>query len=282
MRRLIGISVLLTFISIGLAHVLGENSTTQPGFATATTQPPAGAAASEDGITVYFSPHGGCTEAIVREIDQAKDSILVQAYAFTSAPIAKAITDALKRGVKVTAILDASNRPAQYSAATFLFNAGVSVFIDANHAIAHNKIILIDGHTIITGSFNFSKEAEESNAENLLIIKDKLTLFDAYEQNFANHLTHSTTYTGPVVTEPEAVRGPPAVKPEPPATPSPRIASPPQPRQPQPTITVYVTRTGSKYHSAGCSYLRRSAIPMDLKDAKAQGYTPCSRCAPPS
>ncbi len=46
--------------------------------------------------------------------------------------------------------------------------------------------------------------------------------------------------------------------------------------------TVYVTKTGSKYHSAGCSYLRRSAIAMDLADAIASGYTPCSRCNPPT
>jgi len=46
-------------------------------------------------------------------------------------------------------------------------------------------------------------------------------------------------------------------------------------------ITVYITRTGSKYHRAGCSYLRRSKIPISLKEACARGYTPCSRCRPP-
>jgi endonuclease YncB( thermonuclease family) len=45
--------------------------------------------------------------------------------------------------------------------------------------------------------------------------------------------------------------------------------------------TVYVTRTGTKYHRAGCRYLSRSAIPMSLKEAKAR-YTPCSVCNPPS
>ena len=46
-------------------------------------------------------------------------------------------------------------------------------------------------------------------------------------------------------------------------------------------ITVYITRTGKKYHRAGCSYLRSSSIPISLKEAKARGYTPCSRCRPP-
>ncbi len=58
---------------------------------------------------VYFSPHGGCTEAIVKELRQAKTSVLVQAYSFTSAPIAKAPIDAHKRGVKIQAILDKSH-----------------------------------------------------------------------------------------------------------------------------------------------------------------------------
>ncbi len=42
--------------------------------------------------------------------------------------------------------------------------------------------------------------------------------------------------------------------------------------------TVYVTKTGEKYHASGCSYLSQSKIPMSLSEAKADGYTPCSRC----
>ncbi len=57
---------------------------------------------------VYFSPRGGCTETIVREIGKAKSEILVQAYSFTSAPIAKALVDAHKRGVNVVVILHKS------------------------------------------------------------------------------------------------------------------------------------------------------------------------------
>lgn len=59
---------------------------------------------------IYFSPNGGCTEAIVKEIGKAKQEILVQAYSFTSKDIAKALVDAHKRGVKTEIILDKSNR----------------------------------------------------------------------------------------------------------------------------------------------------------------------------
>jgi phosphatidylserine/phosphatidylglycerophosphate/cardiolipin synthase-like enzyme len=144
---------------------------------------------------VYFSPYGECTEAIIKELNKAKNTILVQAYSFTSAPIAKALLDAHKRGVKVEVILDKSQRTQKYSSATFLFNAGIPTKIDAKHAIAHNKVMIIDGETIITGSFNFTKAAEESNAENLLVIHDK-KLAERYTKNWQEHERHSEVYVG--------------------------------------------------------------------------------------
>ena len=48
------------------------------------------------------------------------------------------------------------------------------------------------------------------------------------------------------------------------------------------TTTVYITKTGNKYHRGDCSYLRQSKIAISLSEAKAEGYTPCSRCNPPS
>src|SRR5947208_14110223 len=70
-------------------------------------------------IEVYFSPKGGCTGAVVDALSKAKSTVLVQAYSFTSAPIAKALTDAHRRGVKIQVILDKSNQTDKYSAATF-------------------------------------------------------------------------------------------------------------------------------------------------------------------
>ena len=125
---------------------------------------------------------------------QGQATVLVQAYSFTSAPIAKALVDAHKRGVKVTVVLDKSQETEKYSSATFVANAGIPVFIDDKHKIARNKIILIDETTIITGSFNFTKAAEESNAENLLIIEGKPKLMAAYQKNFKEHREHSHEY----------------------------------------------------------------------------------------
>jgi phosphatidylserine/phosphatidylglycerophosphate/cardiolipin synthase-like enzyme len=144
-------------------------------------------------IQVYFTPNGGCTEAIVNEIAGAKTEILVQAYSFTSAPIAKALIQAHKRAVRVVAILDKSQRSERYTSASFLANSGIPTFIDARHAIAHNKIMIIDQSTVITGSFNFTRAAEEENAENLLIIKSK-ELAGIYIDNWNKHRKHSEIY----------------------------------------------------------------------------------------
>jgi len=144
---------------------------------------------------VYFSPDGGCTEAIINEISHAKSEILIQAYSFTSVPIAKALVSAHKKGIHVEIILDKSNKSKKYSAGDFTAHMGVTTYIDSKHAIAHNKIIIIDKETVITGSFNFTKAAEEKNAENLLIIRNN-KLAEIYIDNWNKHKNHSDIYLG--------------------------------------------------------------------------------------
>ncbi len=144
---------------------------------------------------VYFSPEGGCTQAVVKELNKAKNEVLVQAYSFTSKEIAQALVNAHKRGVHIIIILDKSNRSGKYSAADFTAHMGIPTFIDSAHAIAHNKIMIIDKETVITGSFNFTKAAEEKNAENLLILKSK-NLAKVYIDNWNKHKAHSERYEG--------------------------------------------------------------------------------------
>jgi len=144
---------------------------------------------------VYFSPKGGCTDAIVKQIDSATMEVLVQAYSFTSAPIAKALVNAKKRAINVEVIVDKSQRKepkkqgASYTSATFLANMGIPTYIDDAHSIAHTKLIIVDKQIVITGSFNFSKAAEK-NAENLLILKNP-ELAGIYIDNWQKHKTHS-------------------------------------------------------------------------------------------
>jgi phosphatidylserine/phosphatidylglycerophosphate/cardiolipin synthase-like enzyme len=140
---------------------------------------------------VYFSPTGGCTDVVVREIAAARHEVLVLAYGFTSRPISQALVDAKFRGVHVEVVLDHSNEKDPHSDLPFLLEQKLAPLIDAHHAIAHNKVMLVDGKTLLTGSFNFTQAAESHNAENLLVIKGAPELAAAYRHDFAHHKAHA-------------------------------------------------------------------------------------------
>lgn len=146
--------------------------------------------ASEDGIDVYFAPDGGANTAVIREIEHAKQSIDVQAYLITSKRIVDALDAANARGVKVRIVLDKSNIGGTYSFNAFFSSSKIPVWRDAKHKGVHDKVMLVDGRTIVTGSYNFTDQSE-LNVENMLIIRDKPKLFEAYRQHFEEHLRHS-------------------------------------------------------------------------------------------
>jgi phosphatidylserine/phosphatidylglycerophosphate/cardiolipin synthase-like enzyme len=142
-------------------------------------------------VTALFSPKGGCVDALVAELKKARKEILVQAYSFTSDPLTFALVDAKKRGVDVEVILDKSNEVERYSDLNIFLDKGLAPLIDSEHAIAHNKIMIIDRKVLVTGSFNFTNQAENQNAENLLIIKGHKEMVQQYRQNFLVHKEHS-------------------------------------------------------------------------------------------
>jgi phosphatidylserine/phosphatidylglycerophosphate/cardiolipin synthase-like enzyme len=100
--------------------------------------------------TICFTPGGNCTALIVQALHTAKRSVRVQ----------------------VPVILEKSQRSETYASADFLANQGVPTLIDATHAIAHHKVIVIDGETVLTGSFNITKAAQDKHAEHVLSIQD--------------------------------------------------------------------------------------------------------------
>lgn len=134
--------------------------------------------------TVAFAPNGDATDLVVKAIRQAKKQILVQAYSFTSAPIIQALGEAKARGVDVEAILDRTNESKRYTGATYLTRHAVPVWIDDSVAIAHNKVMIIDGDTVITGSFNFTLSAQRRNAENVMVISHAPGLARVYARNW--------------------------------------------------------------------------------------------------
>lgn len=145
--------------------------------------------------SLCFVPDGAsCQELLVNAINNTSQSLLIQAYSFTSKPIAEAILNAHKRKVDVRVIVDKSQVGEKYTSATFLKHAGIPVVVDTNPAIAHNKVMIFDQKSVFTGSFNFSKAAQQKNAENGIIIRDDGAIVKSYTDNWLTRFKVSVPY----------------------------------------------------------------------------------------
>jgi phosphatidylserine/phosphatidylglycerophosphate/cardiolipin synthase-like enzyme len=134
-------------------------------------------------VSVCFTPNKQCQLKIIDEINKAKKSVHIQAYSFTDRNIAQALVDASRRGVIVKALLDKSNRKDSRSAKDLIIQNNIPIRFDSPPGIAHNKIIILDSQTLITGSYNFSAAAYKRNTENLLVINSPELVKD-YMQNW--------------------------------------------------------------------------------------------------
>jgi len=121
----------------------------------------------------YFAPEDGVEEKIIEQIGYARKSIIFMAYSFTSDPIADAMVAAIKRGVPVRGIFESRTMKDKACEDDKLRRAGAEVISDKNPYNMHSKVIVVDAATVITGSYNFSRNANEDNDENLLIISSR-------------------------------------------------------------------------------------------------------------
>lgn len=150
-------------------------------------------------IEYAFTPGDDAAGLIVRAIDGARFQVLVQAFSFTHAEIAGALIRAERRGVDVKVIADPEQIDLiDHNVIPRLARAGIPVFTDAEHAAAHNKVMVMDAGAkapiLITGSFNFTHAAQFRNAENLLVFRGNHELTRAYLDNWMRHLKHSTRF----------------------------------------------------------------------------------------
>ena len=156
-------------------------------------QPPRPAVVDRD-IAVFFAPDGGCLDALVWQIDAARKSIDVQAFMLTTERIAEPLIAAHGRGVAVRVIFDAEQAADRFSLDERLAEAGIPVWLDepeGGKGKAHNKVVIVDGDTVVTGSYNFTLAADQHNAENLLVIRGRPVLATAYRKNFEARLAAS-------------------------------------------------------------------------------------------
>lgn len=134
-------------------------------------------------VTVGFSP-GNAEQVVVEAIGAARQSIEVAAYSFTSRPISSALLQAKERGVQVRIVADKSQQTARYTSVRFLANKGVPVRIDSHYKIMHNKFMVIDGRTVETGSFNYTRAAQLANAENVLVLANDPAVAATYSHEW--------------------------------------------------------------------------------------------------
>ena len=134
-------------------------------------------------IENYFAPEDGVADKIAGHLAQAQQSIHFLAFSFTNDVIGKAMLARAKAGVSVAGVFEKTGSETQYSEYGKMRKAKLDVLQDGNPYVMHHKVIIIDGHTVIFGSFNFSNNADKDNDENLLIIDDP-TLAQAFEAEF--------------------------------------------------------------------------------------------------
>lgn len=156
-------------------------------------------------IEVAFSPNESAESLVVKVIDSARSEIRMMSYSFTSPVVAKALLDARHRGVSVQLVADwegnASKKkdgtwksPKSIAAMSSLVTAGAEVRTIAAYDIAHDKVIVVDGATVETGSFNYSASAANRNSENVLVNWNNPALAKVYLQHFERNFRQGVAF----------------------------------------------------------------------------------------
>ncbi|WP_426768557.1 phospholipase D family protein [Erwinia aphidicola] len=141
-----------------------------------------GAAVAAPSIDAGFSPEGSAQQLVLRTLDDARESIRLMGYSFTSPDVVKSLVAAKRRGVDVTVVIDdRGNRSrASQSAMNVVVNAGIPLRTNGQYKIMHDKVIITDGQNVQLGSYNYTRSAAESNSENALVVREVPALAQTY------------------------------------------------------------------------------------------------------
>lgn len=151
-------------------------------------------------VEVAFSPDEGSENLVLKVIASAHHDIRMLSYSFTSAPVARALLDARKRGVDIKIVADQKNNTSEdrsgkaRAALSLLAEAGADVRLISVYAIHHDKVLVADGETVELGSFNYSDAAAHRNSENVLVNWKNPQLAKVYLEHFARNYRQATPY----------------------------------------------------------------------------------------
>ena len=153
------------------------------------------AASADMLVQACFSPQGRCSSYILREIEQAKKELLVAVYAFTSEDLATALVQAKKRGILVQVVVDREFDLANEKSSKGKFfdmqkiplrriSGMKSIVAEKDSGLMHQKFAVIDRRIVLSGSYNWTRSADISNDENLLLFRDAGPLAEEYRRAF--------------------------------------------------------------------------------------------------
>lgn len=222
-------------------------------------------------VEVFFSPQDNCAREIISRIDDAKSSVYIAMYFFTSRPIAQVLVKAKDRGVDVKVCLDKEQPSYEYSKSEYLHNKRINMRLIGGSGIMHHKFCVIDEHMVITGSYNWTARADLENDESLVVINSR-EIAKKFLKEF-NQLWQGEkidTYEYKDKTRMEKVPTQDVIK------------SFTQKRK----ESIYIGHKGTKkFHRPNCRFgkkisERNRAILNSRKEAINQGYIPCKVCRP--
>lgn len=157
----------------------------------------AGATMAAASVDAGFSPEGSAQQLVLRTLDSAHESIRLMGYSFTSPEVVKSLVNARRRGVDVRMVIDQNGNRSKASIAAMnvIVNAGIPLRVNGKYKIMHDKVIITDGRNTETGSFNFSRNAAESNSENVLVVRDVPSLAQVYLTHWQSRWDEGTDWT---------------------------------------------------------------------------------------
>jgi len=123
-------------------------------------------------MEALFSPDEHPQARLVPLLRRAQEDILLLAYTWTADPLTDALIEAHRKGVAVTGWVEASKLDASGHDYGRMREAGLDVLPDPLPALLHHKVLVIDGYTVVLGSYNFTHSADARNDENVLIVDD--------------------------------------------------------------------------------------------------------------
>lgn len=151
-------------------------------------------------VEVAFSPDEGGEHLVLKVIGSARREIRMLSYGFTSAPVARALLEARKRGVDIKIVADRKNNTTDdhsgkaRAALSLLVEAGADVRLIGAYPIHHDKVLIVDEETVELGSFNYSDAAAHRNSENVLVNWKNPPLARVYLEHFTRNYRQATAY----------------------------------------------------------------------------------------